>query len=105
MHRCLLSIAALCLAGAASTVLARDARTNAIPDFYQDGIGWVTRSNDFYAPKSGIGPVTFDPAHPYVMEGRPGRPQTFRVADLSPPALMPWVREALKKQNDEVLSG
>jgi hypothetical protein len=105
MHRCLLSIAALCFAGAASAVLAQSAKSTAIPDFYQDGIGWVTRSNDFYAPKSGLGPVTSDPAHPYVMEGGPGRPQTFRVADLSHPALMPWVREALKKQNDEMLSG
>jgi hypothetical protein len=46
-----------------------------------------------------------DPAHPYVMESRPGRPQTFRVADLSHSALMPWAREVLKKQNDQVLAG
>src|SRR5262247_2567893 len=105
MHDYRLSIAALCLAGAATAVLAQNAKTNAIPDFYQDGIGWVTRSNDFLPPKRGLGPVTDDPAHPYVMESRPGRPQTFRVADVNHPALMPWVKETLKKQNDQVLAG
>ena len=101
---CLLAGSVL-LAGAASAVWAQNAKTNAIPDFYQDGIGWVTRSNDFFPPKSGLGPVMSDPDHPYVMESSPGRPQTFRVADLSHPALMPWVRAALKRQNDEVLAG
>jgi hypothetical protein len=51
----------------------------------------------------GPGPVMSDPAHPYVPNGR-GQP-TYRVADLSNPNLMPWVVEALKKANDNVLAG
>src|SRR5437879_3325398 len=96
----------LLLTGAASTVAAQNTKSDAaIPDFYQDGIGWVTMSNDFLPPKSGLGPIASDPAHPYIMETRAGRVQTFRVADVSHPALMPWVRDLLKKQNDEVLAG
>ena len=76
-----------------------------VPDFYLDGGGWVTMSNDFFPPKSGLGPVGSDPKNPYVMETRGTRVQTFRVADLSHPALMPWVRDILKKQNDQVLAG
>jgi hypothetical protein len=76
----------------------------AVPDFYQDGVGWITRSNDFLPPKSGVGPVTFDPAHPYVQNGEGGAP-TFRVANVNHPALMPWVKDVLKKFNDQVLAG
>ena len=90
---------------ALTVAVAQPQSTTAVPDFYQSGIGWVTMSNDFFPPKSGLGPVMSDPAHPYVMESRPGRPQTFRVADLSHPALMPWAREVMKKQNDQVLAG
>jgi hypothetical protein len=89
------------IGGSASTVSAQ----NAIPDFYQNGIGWVTMSNDFLQPKSGLGPVMSDPAHPYIMETRAGRVQTFRVADINHPALMPWVKDVLKKQNEQVLAG
>ena len=90
----------------AGVVLAQDVKPgSAIPDFYENGVGWITRSNDFLPPKSGLGPVTDDPAHPYVMESRPGTPQTFRVADSNHPALMPWVKEVLKKQNERCWPG
>jgi hypothetical protein len=81
-------------------------RNGASPDFYENGVGWITRSNDFYPPGAGLGPVTFDPGHPYVMEGgAENRQQTFRVADINHPALVPWVREALKHTNEQVLAG
>ncbi len=87
------------------TMAADSGNPNAsIPDFYENGIGWITRSNDFLPPKSGLGPVKDDPAHPYRPNGAPGG-GTFRVADLSHPALMPWVRDALKTINDQVMSG
>jgi len=67
--------------------------------------------NDYSNPSTGIGPVTDDPAHPFVnnevareMNIQP----TYRVADLTNEAgknLMPWVQEALKKQNELVLRG
>ena len=75
------------------------------PDFSANGVGWITNRNDFQPPASGPGPVTFDPAHPYVMDGIPGKQPTFRIADLNNPILMPWVSDALKKLNDSVMAG
>src|SRR5882724_8268039 len=67
--------------------------------------------NDFGNPPTGIGPVSDDPAHPYVnnevareMKAQP----TFRVADLNNAAgrnLMPWAREALRQQNEHDARG
>ena len=75
-----------------------------IPDLAVDGMGWRNQHNDFILPKSGPGPVTWDPAHPYFGNGD-GQPPTARVADLMNPILMPWVRETLKTFNDDALAG
>src|SRR3984957_13389249 len=64
--------------------------------------------NEFTPPKSGPGPVTSDPAHPYVsnfVAARTGAKANWRVADLSNPNLKPWVIEALKKANADALAG
>ena len=67
--------------------------------------------NEWSAPASGIGPVTDGPAFPFSnneVARQTGRPSSYRVADLSNAAgknLMPWVQEALKKQNALVLKG
>src|SRR6266481_932321 len=71
---------------------------NAIPDLSAGGAAWRNTHNDFILPKTGAGPVTWDPAHPYFGHGDGPRP-TSRVADLSNPILMPWVKDALKKLN------
>src|SRR5437763_10391995 len=72
-----------------------------IPNFAPDSsIAWVASGQEFAAPPSGPGPVTFDPAHKPV----PGRP-SFRVADLSNPILQPWTRDALRKANERAISG
>jgi hypothetical protein len=73
-----------------------------VPDLSMNLSGWIPRNNDFTPPASGLGPVKADPSAAYQDNG-PER--SFRVADLSHPALMPWVKEVLKKQNDMVLSG
>ena len=77
------------------------------PDFAPNSsTGWVldrTR-DDLLAPPSGPGPVTFDPAHPYVPNGF-GRQSTYRVADLSNPILQPWTIGPMRKANEEVLAG
>jgi len=75
-----------------------------IPDLSPGGMGWRNQHNDFILPKAGPGPVTWDPAHPYFGNGD-GQPATSRVANLTNPILMPWVREALKKFNDDALAG
>ncbi len=64
--------------------------------------------NEFTPPKTGPGPVTSDPAHPYVSNfeaRRTGAQPNWRVADLNNPNLKPWVIEALKKANAESLAG
>jgi hypothetical protein len=93
----------------------------AIPDFSSRGVGWagfvvprtpsadVARTfNDYSPPLAGPGPVTDDPAHPYVnneVARETGRQPSFRVADLDNPNLKPWVIDILKKTNEKALSG
>jgi hypothetical protein len=77
------------------------------PDFAADGnTAWVLDGtiDDLLPPPSGPGPITFDPAHPYIPNFR-SLPPTYRVADLSNPILQPWARQQMKKANDEVLAG
>jgi hypothetical protein len=100
-----LSIAGLILGHSASCALAQ---TAPIPDFSSNNVGWQGIGNDLNAPASGPGPVTFDPRHPYVSNAeaaRTGKAPNFRVADLSNPILLPATREALRRQNEEALSG
>ena len=83
-------------------------QTASVPDFYSNNAGWVGIGNDLLPPPDGPGPVTSDPAHPYVSNAlarQTGAQPNFRVADLSNPILMPWVVEALRAQNEEALSG
>ena len=83
------------------------AQQAAPPDFSSDNVGWVglNGGGPFYEPVAGlIPPVTQDPAHPFVPNGV-GRQPTYRIADLTNPNLKPWVKERMKKDNDEVLAG
>jgi hypothetical protein len=77
------------------------------PDFSVNGTaGWQGMGGD-YVPVPGApgpGPMRNDPHHPYVPNNT-GRQPTYRIADLSHPSLKPWVRERMKKDNDEVLAG
>jgi len=79
----------------------------AAPDFSSDNVGWVGLNGTgpfFEAVPDRLPPVTSDPAHPFV-PNLVGRQPTYRIADLSNPNLKPWVKERMKKDNDEVLSG
>jgi hypothetical protein len=77
-----------------------------IPNFSPDSkIGWLSAGTEFIPmPGDGPKPVTFDKKYPYVPNGT-GEQPTFRVADLDNPILRPWVKDALKRVNDRVLSG
>jgi hypothetical protein len=80
----------------------------AIPDFSSNNVAWIGIGNDLVPPPSGPGPVVSDKAHPYVSNAQAratGQQPNFRVADLTNPILQPWVVEALRKQNEEALSG
>jgi hypothetical protein len=96
----------LACTGAASWP-ALGAETTPVPDFARtSSTAWVLDRtiDDLLAPSSGPGPVTFDPAHPYIPNLRGVQP-TYRVADLSNPILRPWAIEQIRKANEEVLAG
>ena len=77
-----------------------------IPNFAEDAtVGWLAAGTEYIPMETGPQPVTPDPAHPYIANGRPGQQPTLRVADINNPILQPWVKEALKKVNDRTLSG
>src|SRR5258708_2089980 len=83
------------------------------PNFAPNGIvGWIASGKgfgvDFVQPPSGPGPVTNDPAYPYLTNAeaaRTGRQPTYRVADLTNPILKPWAIEQMRKANEEVIAG
>ncbi len=78
------------------------------PDFSSNRVGWsgFNPTGPFFeaAPGREPGPVTTDPAHPFVPNGTARQP-TFRIADLSNPNLKPWVKEYMRRDIDEVLAG
>jgi len=76
-------IAALCAmaVGAAPAARAQGAVPNFAPDA-RPSWGLDQTVDDLLPPPWGAGPITFDPAHPYVPNFRGAQP-TYRVADLS----------------------
>jgi hypothetical protein len=82
-------------------------RRPAQPDFSSNLAGWVGLNGGgpyFEAdPGRQPGPVVSDPAHPFIPNGV-GEQPTFRIADLTNPNLMPWAKELMQKDIDEVLA-
>jgi hypothetical protein len=75
------------------------------PDFSSGQTAWQTGNGGAFTAVAGTpGPMTNDPAHPFVPNGRGIQP-TFRIADLSTPNLKQWAKDIMKKDNDEVLAG
>ena len=99
-------LSASIIAGLACAVLATAAAAQkASPDFSSNNVGWIAIGGDFAAiPGAGPALMRDDPAHPYVVNGTGGQP-SYRIADLTHPNLKPWVKERMKKDNDEVLAG
>jgi hypothetical protein len=66
-------------------------------------VGWIGMGD--IRPVAGkVGPLSQDAKYPFVPNGQ-GRQPTYRIADLSNPNLKPWVKEIMKKDNDEVHAG
>ncbi len=94
--------AALVCAVSAAEVAAQE---NApAPNFSSSEFGWLTFNGEFIAVPGGPPILRQDPAHPFVPNNT-GRQPTYRIADLTNPNLKPWVRDRMKKDNDEVLAG
>ena len=73
------------------------------PDFSSNNIAWVS-AGDLAAVPGSPPIMRNDPAHRYVPNNTAEQP-TYRIGDVSNPNLKPWVRERMKKDNDEVLAG
>jgi len=95
----------VCLSGILPTLAQDGMKTNTgVPDFSSNQAGWVGIGAGFRPVPGRLPPVTNDPAHPLVPNGTSAQP-TYPIADLSNPNLRPWVKELMKKDNDEVLAG
>ena len=92
------------LIGAGTMPAVAQQKTMPPPNFSSDlSVGWIG-VGDFRPVPGHVPPVTSDPKYPFVPNGQ-GRQPTFRIADLTNPNLKPWVKEIMKKDNDEVIAG
>jgi hypothetical protein len=76
-----------------------------LPQLASADFGWSKIADDFQAPRSGPGPVTFEKNHPYVPNNDRGVQVTVRIADLTNPILKPWAIERMKKANADAAAG
>jgi hypothetical protein len=81
-----------------------------VPNFSSIDRPWVaSEGGEDLLPASGIGPVTYDHAHPVMVRvpiaGGAVAETALRIAAVNNPNLKPWVVDALKKSNQEVLAG
>jgi hypothetical protein len=87
-----ISVSLCCVAGAA-------AQPAGVPDFWAGDVGWVHTLNATFPPVQGSpSPVVQDPGHPF-------KGASWRIGDLTNPNLKPWVKEVMKKDNDEIDHG
>ncbi len=99
------ALSKLCLAGSilVSLVLVggAGAQPASPPDFSAGDVGWVHSVAATFLPVQGSpSPVVQDPGHPFISQGT-----SWRIGDLSNPNLKPWVKELMKKDNDEIDHG
>src|SRR5580765_7577786 len=108
MSRSTLRTLFLASSAATAAVLAAGALAQpaaSIPDFSSSQVAWQQGNGGELNAVPGMpGPMSVDPAYPYVPNGRGAQP-TFRIADLSTPNLKQWAKDIMKKDNDEVIDG
>ena len=98
-------LAGVLFAGLTSAAPNAPAMAQQAPDFSSNQTGWMSRGNEFIqAPGPGPAIVRGDPAHPFFGNAGGGQPN-YRVAEVNNPNLKPWVKEYMKKDNEEVLAG
>lgn len=93
----------------ATASVAADTQSGPIPNFTSLDRPWARNGLDFFPPKSGLGPVTYDKAHPVIVPAPDAdgnlRRGPLHLGDTSNPNLKPWVVDYIKRANDEVLAG
>ena len=99
------SLSKLLLAGgvlaASAFVAGAGAQSSAPPDLSGGEGGWVHDGGATFPPVKGSpSPVVQDPAHPFVSQAA-----SWRIGDLSNPNLKDWVKQVMKKDNDEIHAG
>jgi hypothetical protein len=101
LRACLLAGGILAIGAAAGA----SAQPASIPDFSSNQAAWRgPNGTDFIPVEGSPSPMTDDPAHPHVANNT-GKQPAYRIADLTNPNLMPWAKDIMKKDNDEVLAG
>jgi len=102
---------AAALAGAAMLAgAARAEKNDAIPMLSWADFGWQSNISDWQQPPPGHGhgPISPDPAHPYVSNivgQQNGAQITKRLGDFKDTVLKPWAAAQMQATNEEVLSG
>ena len=94
--KALLSCSLICLVSAAT------AQTPASPPDFQSA--WLAMGGEFKEMGGTPTPTRQDPRYRYVPNNTSEQP-TYRIGDVSNPNFKPWVVEAMKKDNEEVLAG
>jgi hypothetical protein len=99
------SLSKLLLAGGVLIVMAfvagAGAQPSSPPDLSGGAGGWVHDGGATFPPVKGSpSPVVQDPAHPFISQAA-----SWRIGDLSNPNLKDWVKQAMKKDNDEIHAG
>ena len=82
-----------------AAIAGADAQSAPVPNFDGGVTGWVHVLNATFPPVPGSpSPVVQDPGHPFGAG-------SWRIGDLSNPNLKPWVKDVMKKDNDEIDRG
>ena len=77
------------------------AQSSSPPDLSGGEGGWVHDGGATFPPVKGLpSPVVQDPAHPFISQAA-----SWRIGDLSNPNLKDWVKQVMKKDNDEIHAG
>jgi len=101
--------AILCAGGTtAQDLAANQIGQTPVPNFSSIDSPWVSGGGGFLPPPAGLGPVTYDKAHPVMARTPNNRGEVveapLRLADLNNLNLKPWVVDRLRKENDELLA-
>jgi hypothetical protein len=97
------ALAVLVAAGLATQASAQPSAS--APDFSSNQTAWLhPPGGEFPAVPGSPVPMRQDPAHAFVGNNT-GRQPTYRLGDVSNPNLKQWAKDAMKKDNEQVLAG